>query len=177
MTVLLKVFTLLGGLAFFLYGMNVMSGGLGKLAGGSLERSSNDDEEPLRGHGARRGHHHRHPILVRHDGHARRPGQLGSHAARAEIGVIMGSNIGTTLTPWILSLSGVNGTGWIQLLKPENFSPIIAFIGVVLIMMCKKPRKRDIGKIMVGFAVLMYGMTLMGSSVSGLENSKPLRAS
>ena len=87
------------------------------------------------------------------------------------IGVIMGSNIGTTLTPWILSLSGVNGTGWIQLLKPENFSPIIAFIGVVLIMMCKKPRKRDIGKILVGFAVLMYGMTLMGSSVSGLENS------
>ena len=84
----------------------------------------------------------------------------------------MGSNTGTTLTPWILSLSGVNGTGWIQLLKPENFSPIIAFIGVVLIMMCKKPRKRDIGKIMVGFAVLMYGMTLMGSSVSGLENSK-----
>ena len=66
----------------------------------------------------------------------------------------------------------MNGTGWIQLLKPENFSPIIAFIGVVLIMMCKKPRKRDIGKIMVGFAVLMYGMTLMGSSVSGLENSK-----
>ena len=87
------------------------------------------------------------------------------------IGVIMGSNIGTTLTPWILSLSGVNGTGWIQLLKPENFSPIIAFIGVVLIMMCKKPRKRDIGKILVGFAVLMYGMTLMGSSVSGLEDS------
>ena len=65
----------------------------------------------------------------------------------------------------------VNGTGWIQLLKPENFSPIIAFIGVVLIMMCKKPRKRDIGKILVGFAVLMYGMTLMGSSVSGLEDS------
>ena len=173
MTVLLKVFTLLGGLAFFLYGMNVMSGGLGKLAGGSLERSLKTMTKN-RFAGMALGA----VITIAIQSSSAMTVMLvglvnsGIMQLGQTIGVIMGSNIGTTLTPWILSLSGVNGTGWIQLLKPENFSPIIAFIGVVLIMMCKKPRKRDIGKIMVGFAVLMYGMTLMGSSVSGLENSK-----
>ena len=172
MTVLLKVFTLLGGLAFFLYGMNVMSGGLGKLAGGSLERSLKTMTKN-RFAGMALGA----VITIAIQSSSAMTVMLvglvnsGIMQLGQTIGVIMGSNIGTTLTPWILSLSGVNGTGWIQLLKPENFSPIIAFIGVVLIMMCKKPRKRDIGKILVGFAVLMYGMTLMGSSVSGLENS------
>lgn len=172
MTVLLKVFTLLGGLAFFLYGMNVMSGGLGKLAGGSLERSLKTMTKN-RFAGMALGA----VITIAIQSSSAMTVMLvglvnsGIMQLGQTIGVIMGSNIGTTLTPWILSLSGVNGTGWIQLLKPENFSPIIAFIGVVLIMMCKKPRKRDIGKILVGFAVLMYGMTLMGSSVSGLEDS------
>ena len=164
---------LFGGLAFFLYGMNVMSGGLGKLAGGSLERSLKTMTKN-RFAGMALGA----VITIAIQSSSAMTVMLvglvnaGIMQLGQTIGVIMGSNIGTTLTPWILSLSGVNGTGWIQLLKPENFSPIIAFIGVVLIMMCKKPRKRDIGKIMVGFAVLMYGMTLMGSSVSGLENSK-----
>ena len=172
MTVLLKVFTLLGGLAFFLYGMNVMSGGLGKLAGGSLERSLKTMTKN-RFAGMALGA----VITIAIQSSSAMTVMLvglvnsGIMQLGQTIGVIMGSNIGTTLTPWILSLSGVNGTGWIQLLKPENFSPVIAFIGVVLIMMCKKPRKRDIGKILVGFAVLMYGMTLMGSSVSGLEDS------
>ena len=164
MTVLLKVFTLLGGLAFFLYGMNVMSGGLGKLAGGSLERSLKTMTKN-RFAGMALGA----VITIAIQSSSAMTVMLvglvnsGIMQLGQTIGVIMGSNIGTTLTPWILSLSGVNGTGWIQLLKPENFSPIIAFIGVVLIMMCKKPRKRDIGKILVGFAVLMYGMTLISN--------------
>ena len=176
MTVLLKVFTLLGGLAFFLYGMNVMSGGLGKLAGGSLERSLKTMTKN-RFAGMALGA----VITIAIQSSSAMTVMLvglvnsGIMQLGQTIGVIMGSNIGTTLTPWILSLSGVNGTGWIQLLKPENFSPIIAFIGVVLIMMCKKPRKRDIGKILVGFAVLMYGMEAMSGAVSPLRSSESFR--
>ena len=152
MTVLLKVFTLLGGLAFFLYGMNVMSGGLGKLAGGSLERSLKTMTKN-RFAGMALGA----VITIAIQSSSAMTVMLvglvnsGIMQLGQTIGVIMGSNIGTTLTPWILSLSGVNGTGWIQLLKPENFSPIIAFIGVVLIMMCKKlPQARhrqDLGRL------------------------------
>ena len=80
------------------------------------------------------------------------------------IGVIMGSNIGTTLTAWILSLTGLQSENvWINLLKPENFSPAIALIGVILIMGGKKQKQRDVGRIMVGFSILMYGMQLMTS--------------
>ena len=87
------------------------------------------------------------------------------------IGVLMGSNIGTTLTAWILSLSGIEGDNpFLRMLKPESFSPIIALIGVIMIMTAKHNRTKDIGKIMVGFSVLMTGMTTMSNAVLPLQN-------
>lgn len=172
MNVLLKAFTLLGGLAFFLYGMNVMSGGLRKLAGGSLERSLKKvTSNPFMGMGlgavitiAIQSSSAMTVMLV---------GLVNSGIMPFEqtISVIMGSSVGTTVTNWITSLSGVDGEGWIQLLKPENFSPALAIIGIVMIMMSKKTRRRDIGKILIGFSILMYGMTLMSDSVSSLKDA------
>ena len=172
MAILLKVFTLLGGLGFFLYGMNVMSDGLSKLAGGSLERALKKTTSNLllaMGLGA--------GITIAIQSSSAMTVMLvglvnsGIMTLRQTIGVIMGSNIGTTLTPWIFSLSGVEGDGLIALLKPANFSPLIAFIGILFTMVGKTERKKDIGRIMLGFAVLMFGMELMGDSMSGLENS------
>jgi len=83
----------------------------------------------------------------------------------------MGSNIGTTLTAWILSLSGIkSGNVWVKLLKPESFSPLVALIGILLIMASKKQKRRDIGRIFMGFAVLMYGMELMKEAVGPLQD-------
>ena len=82
------------------------------------------------------------------------------------VGVIMGSNIGTTLTAWILSLSGIESDNlFISMLKPENFSPVIALIGVIMIMGSKKEKRKDVGIIMAGFAVLMYGMQYHHSQI------------
>ncbi len=172
MTLLLKVFTLLGGLAFFLYGMKVMSDGLSKLAGGSLEKALKKTTSNLflaMGLGA--------GITIAIQSSSAMTVMLvglvnsGIMTLRQTIGVIMGSNIGTTLTPWIFSLSGVEGDGLISLLKPANFSPLVAFIGILMTMTGKTERKQDIGKILIGFAVLMFGMTLMGDSMEGLEDS------
>ena len=83
--------------------------------------------------------------------------------------VIFGANIGTTLTAWILSLSGIqSGNVWLKMLKPENFSPILAIIGVVMMMVCKNDKKKSIGTVLVGFTVLMYGMVVMSDAVSPL---------
>ena len=83
------------------------------------------------------------------------------------VGVIMGSNIGTTLTAWILSLAGIESENvWLKLLKPENFAPIIALVGIILLMAAKEKRKKDIGVICIGFSILMYGMELMSGAVS-----------
>lgn len=88
---------------------------------------------------------------------------------RQTIGIIMGSNIGTTLTAWILSLTGIESENvFVNLLKPENFSPLIALAGILLIMGSKRQRRRDVGRIMMGFAILMYGMELMSGAVSPL---------
>ena len=172
MDILLKVFMLLGGLAFFLYGMNVLSGGLSKLAGGALERSlkkmtSNRFAAMGLGIGITIAIQSSSAMTVMLVGLV----NSGIMTLGQTIGVIMGSNIGTTLTPWIFSLSGIDGSGWISLLKPEVFSLAVAFVGIVMIMVARKSRQKDIGSICVGFAVLMYGMKLMGDSVAGLENS------
>ena len=83
----------------------------------------------------------------------------------------MGSNIGTTLTAWILSLAGINSSSvLLSMLKPENFSPVIALIGVIMIMVCKTQKRRDMGGVMVGFAILMFGMTMMGDAVAPLKD-------
>ena len=93
------------------------------------------------------------------------------------VGVIMGSNIGTTLTAWILSLAGIESDNvLVKMLKPESFSPLVAFIGIGLVMLCKKQKRKDIGEIMVGFAILMYGMVLMGDAMEPLQQSEQFKS-
>ena len=168
-----SVITLLGGLAFFLYGMNVMSSGLEKLAGGKLEiilkkMTSNKFKSLLLGMGITIAIQSSSALTVMLVGLV----NSGIMELSQTIGVLMGSNIGTTLTAWILSLSGIEGDNpFLRMLKPESFSPIIALIGVIMIMTAKHNRTKDIGKIMVGFSVLMTGMTLMSGAVSPLADS------
>lgn len=173
MDVLIKVLELVGGLAFFLYGMNVMSGGLGKVAGGRLENSlQRVTSNPFTAMGLGAG------ITIAIQSSSAMTvmlvGLVNSGIMHFEqtINFIMGSNIGTTVTNWITSLSGLDANGPIALLQPANFSPLVALIGVAMIMMSKKTRRQDLGKILVGFSVLMYGMVLMGNSVSGLKESE-----
>ncbi|MBR5472148.1 MAG: Na/Pi cotransporter family protein [Oscillibacter sp.] len=167
-----SLFTLCGGLAFFLYGMNTMSKSLEKMAGGKLERllkvmTSNPFKSLLLGAGITIAIQSSSAVTVMLVGLV----NSGVMEIGQTVGVIMGSNIGTTLTAWILSLAGIESENiLINMLKPENFSPIIALIGIILIMGSKKQRRRDIGRIMVGFAILMYGMDLMKEAVSPLAD-------
>ena len=165
-----SVFTLCGGLAFFLYGMTTMSKSLEKMAGGKLERllkrmTSNPLKSLLLGAGITIAIQSSSAMTVMLVGLV----NSGVMELGQTIGVIMGSNIGTTLTAWILSLAGIESESvFVNLLKPENFSPVIALVGIILIMGSKKQKRRDIGRIMVGFSILMYGMELMKDSVSPL---------
>ncbi len=167
-----SVFTLCGGLAFFLYGMNTMSKSLEKMAGGKLERllkrmTSSPLKSLLLGAGITIAIQSSSAMTVMLVGLV----NSGVMELGRTIGVIMGSNIGTTLTAWILSLTGIESESvFINLLKPENFSPLVALAGIILIMGSKKQRRRDIGRIMVGFAILMYGMELMKQAVSPLAD-------
>ena len=167
------VFLLLGGLAFFLYGMNVLSGGLEKLSGGKLERTlrkmtDNPFKSLVLGAGITIAIQSSSAMTVMLVGLV----NSGIMQLSQTVGVIMGSNIGTTLTAWILSLAGIESDNvFIKMLKPESFSPLVAFIGIALVMMAKKQKKKDIGEIMVGFAVLMYGMVLMGDAMEPLQSS------
>ncbi len=168
-----SVFTLLGGLAFFLFGMREMSNGLEKMAGSKLEQmlkkmTNNPFKSLLLGAGITIAIQSSSAMTVMLVGLV----NSGIMELGQTVGVIMGSNIGTTLTAWILSLSGIeSGNFFVKLLKPESFSPIVALIGIGMIMMSKNTKKRDIGTIMVGFAVLMYGMELMKDSMSPLAES------
>ncbi len=165
---LFSVITLLGGLAFFLYGMHVMSTGLEKMAGGKLERilkrmTSNPFKSLLLGAGITIAIQSSSAMTVMLVGLV----NSGIMQLEQTVGVIMGSNIGTTLTAWILSLAGIESENiWIKLLKPENFAPIVALIGIILLMAAKEKKKKDIGVICIGFSVLMYGMELMSAAVS-----------
>lgn len=167
-----SVFTLCGGLAFFLYGMSVMSSGLEKAAGGRLEQmlkkmTANPFKSLLLGAGITIAIQSSSAMTVMLVGLV----NSGIMELSQTVGVIMGSNIGTTLTAWILSLAGIESDAvWLRMLKPESFSPIVAFIGIILIMVSRDDRRRSAGSIMVGFAVLMYGMELMSDSVSPLAD-------
>ena len=167
-----SLFTLCGGLAFFLYGMTVMSKSLEKMAGGKLERllkrmTSNPFKSLLLGAGITIAIQSSSAMTVMLVGLV----NSGVMELRQTIGIIMGSNVGTTLTAWILSLSGIESSNTlIKMMKPENFSPVVALIGVILIMASKKQKRRDIGRILVGFAILMYGMELMKDSVAPLAD-------
>ncbi len=165
-----SVITLVGGLAFFLYGMHVLSAGLERMAGGRLESrrkkmTSSRLKSLLLGAGITAAIQSSSAVTVMLVGLV----NSGIMTIGQSIGVIMGSNIGTTMTAWILTLVGVESDNvLISLLKPENFSLLFAFAGVLLIMGGKSERKRDVGNILVGFAVLMYGMKLMSAAVKPL---------
>ena len=167
-----SVFSLLGGLAMFLYGMSAMGEGLEKLAGNKLERIFEKlTSNPLKGLALGIG-----VTAVIQSSSATTVMLVGfvnsgiMRLAQA-IPIIMGANIGTTVTSWILSLSGLEGDNFfIRLCKPTSFSPILAFIGIILIMFVKDSKKKDIGRVLLGFAILMFGMDMMGGAVKPLAN-------
>lgn len=166
------IFTLCGGLAFFLFGMHIMSSGLEKVAGGRLELTlkkltSNPFKSLLLGAGITIAIQSSSAMTVMLVGLV----NSGIMELSQTVGVIMGSNIGTTLTAWILSLSGLESDSFfISLLKPENFSPLLALAGVILIMAGKKEQHKSIGSIFCGFAVLMYGMDMMKDAMNPLAD-------
>lgn len=174
MQIIFSIFTLLGGLALFLYGMNVMSDGLGKVSGGKLEASlkmlsSNKVKALLLGAGITIAVQSSSAVTVMLVGLV----NSGIMSLSQTIGVIMGSNIGTTLTAWITALSGIdsNNNFLLRFMKPESFAPVVAFIGIVINMFSKKQKQKDIGEIMLGFAILMTGMELMSGSVEWIKET------
>jgi len=168
-----SIITLLGGLAFFLYGMNMLSGGLERMAGSKLEDglkklTTNRFMGLILGLGITAAIQSSSAVTVMLVGLV----NSGIMTIGRSIAVIMGSNIGTTMTAWILTLVGVESDNfWISLMKPENFSLAFAFVGILLIMAGKKDRQKNIGGILIGFAILMYGMKLMSGAVKPLANN------
>ena len=167
-----SIIAMIGGLALFLFGMNELSEGLEKMAGGKMESilkkvTSKRLMGLLLGCVVTAVIQSSSAVTVMLVGLV----NSGIMQLSQAIGVTMGSNIGTTITAWVLSLTGIDSSNvFINLLKPVNFSPLIAFAGVILIMVGKKPKHKDIGKICIGFAVLMYGMTMMSDAVEGLSD-------
>lgn len=164
------ILTLLGGLALFLYGMSVMGTGLEKISGGRLERilerlTSNPFKAVLLGAGVTAVIQSSSATTVMVVGFV----NSGIMKLSQAIGIIMGANVGTTVTSWILSLTGIESTNvLIRLLKPSSFTPILALIGIILLMAGKNSKKKDIGEIFLGFSVLMFGMEAMSGSVEPL---------
>lgn len=164
--------SLLGGLALFLYGMNVMGGGLEKVSGGKLERileklTSNPLKAVLLGAGVTAVIQSSSATTVMLVGFV----NSGIMKLSQAIGIIMGANIGTTATSWLLSLTGIESDNFfISMLKPSSFSPILAVIGIILIMSKKSDRRKDVGEILIGFAILMFGMDAMSSAVKPLAD-------
>ena len=167
-----SLFTLCGGLAFFLYGITIMSSGLEKIAGGRLERilkkmTSNPLKSLVFGAGVTAAIQSSSAVTVMLVGLV----NSGIMKLSQAIGVIMGSNIGTTITAWILSLSGIESSNFfVRLLKPESFSPIMALVGIILIMASKSNRRKNVGAVLVGFAILMFGMDVMKDAMAPLAD-------
>jgi len=167
-----NVLSLIGGLALFLYGMNVMGDALSKTAGGKMEQFLEKlTSTPIRGVflGAA-------VTAVIQSSSATTVmvvGFVNSGIMKLSqaVGIIMGANVGTTVTSWILSLTGIESDNiLLQLCKPSAFSPVLAAIGVVLLLFSKSEKKHDAGTILLGFAVLMFGMETMSSAVKPLGN-------
>ncbi|MBP3381488.1 MAG: Na/Pi cotransporter family protein [Clostridia bacterium] len=166
-----------GGLAFFLYGMHVLSAGLEKTAGGKMQ-SILQKITDNRVKGLAVGTVVTAVIQSSSATTVMLVGLVnaGLMAFPQTISVVMGSNIGTTVTSWILSLSGISSSNlFVQLLKPANFSPIIALVGAFLLMFSKKEKRQNIGTICLGFAVLMYGMEVMSGAMDPLAESETFR--
>lgn len=169
-----SIITLFGGLALFLYGMSVMSSGLEKLASGKLETilydmTSSKVKSLLLGAGVTAVIQSSSAVTVMLVGLV----NSGIMSTEQTVGAIMGSNIGTTITAWLLSLVGVSSDNIVlNLLKPQSFSPIMALVGVILFMAAKSNKKKDSGLVMIGFAILMYGMSFMSESMEPLQHSE-----
>lgn len=168
---------LIGGLCLFLFGMNLMGQALERRAGSGLrslleKMTQNRLMGLLAGLGVTAVIQSSSATTVMVVGFV----NSGLMTLRQSIGVIMGANIGTTVTAWILSLSGIEGSSLlVQMFKPSTFTPILAFVGIILYMFCKADKKKDTGMILLGFATLMFGMEAMSSAVSSLRNVPQFR--
>ena len=166
------ILTMIGGLALFLYGMEVMGNGLSKASGGRMERilekmTDNIFKAVLLGAGVTAVIQSSSATTVMVVGFV----NSGIMKLSQAVGVIMGANIGTTVTSWLLSLTGIQGDNFIlTLMKPSSFSPILAVIGIGFLMFSKNEKKKDIGTIMIGFTVLMFGMETMSDAVKPLAD-------
>ncbi len=169
-----SIFTLMGGLAFFLYGMIIMSSGLEKIAGGKMEKlleqlTSNPFKGFLVGAGMTIAIQSSSAVTVMLVGFV----NSGIMKLSQTVAIIIGSNVGTTVTSWILSLSGIQSTNFfLRMLKPESFSPLLALAGVIMLMTSRSnfSRRKPIGTFLIGFSILMFGMGLMSSSMAPLAN-------
>lgn len=166
------VLSLVGGIAMFLFGMEYMGDALKKTAGGKMQQilerlTSNRFMGILLGAAVTAVIQASGATTVMVVGFV----NSGIMTLEQAVGVIMGANIGTTVTSWILSLTGIQGDSFgMQLLKPTSWTPVLALIGVGLLMFSKKDKKKNIGGILIGFAVLMFGMNTMTTSVAGLKD-------
>ena len=165
------VLDLVGGLALFLFGMNIMGAALEKKAGGQLKSllgkmTSNPIKGFLLGAGVTAVIQSSSATTVMVVGFV----NSGIMTLRQAIGVIMGANVGTTITAWLLSLMAIDGAGFMQFLKPSSFVPVLAIIGVAMIMFKKDNKSKDTATIMLGFATLMTGMSIMSESVADLKD-------
>ena len=165
------ILSMVGGLALFLYGMHLLGDGLTKVSGGRMEKileklTNNPLKAVLIGAGVTAVIQSSSATTVMVVGFV----NSGIMKLQQAVGIIMGANIGTTITSWILGLSGIESDAFfVQLLKPSSFSPVLALIGVAILMFSKNERKKDVSLILIGFAILMTGMDAMSAAV------KPLR--
>ena len=167
---------MLGGLAVFMFGMHTLSAALEKFAGGKLENwlekmTSNPFKGVALGAGVTALIQSSAATTVMLVGFV----NSGIMKLSQAIGVIMGANIGTTATGWILSLSGLKGNGIMAVFSPDFFTPVLAIIGVVLVMFTKSDRKRTFGTILLGFSLLMFGMNMMSNAAEGLKDNAAFR--
>ncbi len=171
------VLALIGGLCLFLFGMNIMGEGLERRAGNSLKAllgklTNSRIKGFLTGMGVTAVIQSSSATTVMVVGFV----NSGIMTLRQSIGVIMGANIGTTITAWVLSLGGISGDNIIvQLLKPTSFTPVLALIGTVFMMFGKSDKKKDTGSILLGFSTLMFGMDAMSGAVAGLSELPAFR--
>ncbi len=167
---LFSLLALIGGLCLFLFGMNLMGSGLERRAGNQLKTLLGKfTDNPVKGFftglGVTAVIQSSSVTTVMVVGFV----NSGIMTLRQSISVIMGANLGTTVTAWILSLCGISGDNfWVQLLKPQSFTPLLALLGTVLFMFFKKDKHKDTGTVLLGFATLMFGMTAMSDAVAGL---------
>lgn len=167
-----NVLTMIGGLCLFLFGMNLMGQALERRAGRKLQSlldkmTGSVPAGFLTGLGITAIIQSSSATTVMVVGFV----NSGLMTLRQAINVIMGANVGTTVTAWLLSLAGISGSNiWVSLLKPSSFTPVLALIGIIFYMFCKSGKKKDTGMILLGFATLMFGMETMSGAVSGLKD-------